>query len=148
MPRLMTRYGSLMMMQYPTAIFMVSRLNNEYRPIWLDGRDREPEASRDWNWSGEYIGHWEGDTLVVETTGFTDDKHLIQQGVFTGDQLKIIERIQVINDGNTMGTEYIRTDPEHWEGEWRHVKFRDRMLRADVREATCLPADNALLPGM
>jgi hypothetical protein len=148
MPRLMTRYGSLMMMQYPTAIFMVSRLNNEYRPIWLDGRDREPEASRDWNWNGESIGHWEGDTLVVETTGFTDDKHLIQQGVFTGDQLKIIERIQVINDGNTMVTEYIMTDPEHWEGEWRHVKFRDRMLRADVREATCLPADNALLPGM
>jgi len=40
------------------------------------------------------------------------------------------------------------TDPEHWIGEWRHVKFRDRMLRADVREASCLPADNALLPGM
>ncbi|MDP6994084.1 MAG: DUF6152 family protein, partial [Woeseiaceae bacterium] len=38
MPRLMTRYGSLMMLQYPTAIFMVSRLNNEYRAIWLDGR--------------------------------------------------------------------------------------------------------------
>ncbi len=148
MPRLMTRYGSLMMLQYPTAIFMVSRLNNEYRAIWLDGRAREPEASRDYNWNGESIGHWEGDTLVVETTGFTDENHLIQQGVFTGDQLKVIERIQVINDGNTMVTEYIMTDPEHWEGEWRHIKFRDRMLRADVREANCLPADNDLLPGM
>ena len=148
MPRLMTRYGSLMMLQYPTAIFMVSRLNNEYRAIWLDGRAREPEASRDYNWNGESIGHWEGDTLVVETTGFTDENHLIQQGVFTGDQLKVIERIQVINDGNTMVTEYIMTDPEHWEGEWRHIKFRDRMLRGDVREANCLPADNDLLPGM
>ncbi len=148
MPRLMTRYGSLMMLQYPTAIFMVSRLNNEYRAIWLDSREREPEASRDYNWNGESIGYWEGDTLVVEATGFTDENHLIQQGVFTGDQLKVIERIQVINDGNTMVTEYIMTDPEHWEGEWRHIKFRDRMLRADVREATCLPADNDLLPGM
>jgi hypothetical protein len=148
MPRLMTRYGSLMLLQYPTAIFMVSRLNNEYRAIWLDGRDREPEASRDPNWNGESLGHWEGDTLVVETTGFTDDNHLIQQGVFTGDQLKIIERIRVINDGNTMVTEYIMTDPEHWVGEWRHVKFRDRILNADVREATCLPKDNELLPGM
>jgi len=147
MPRLMTRYGSLMMMQYPTAIFMVSRLNNEYRAIWLDGRSREPEASRDRNWNGESLGHWEGDTLVVETTGFTDENHLIQQGVLAGDQLRIVERIQVINDGNTMVTEYVMTDPEHWEGEWRHVKFRDRILNADVREATCLPADNALLPG-
>jgi hypothetical protein len=33
MPRVMTRFGSLMMLQYPTAIFMVSRLNNEYRVI-------------------------------------------------------------------------------------------------------------------
>ena len=148
MPRLMTRYGSLMMMQYPTAIFMVSRLNNEYRAIWLDGRQPEPEASRDWNWNGESIGRWEGDTLVVETTGFTDENHLIQQGVFTGDQLKVVERIQMINDGNTMVTEYIMTDPEHWVGEWRHIKFRDRILNADVREATCLPADNDLLPGM
>jgi hypothetical protein len=148
MPRLMTRYGSLMMMQYPTAIFMVSRLNNEYRAIWLDGREREPAASRDPNWNGESLGHWEGDTLVVETTGFTDENHLIQQGVFTGDQLRIVERIKVINDGNTMVTEYIMTDPEHWVGEWRHVKFRDRILNADVREATCLPADNELLPGM
>lgn len=148
MPRIMNRYGSLMMMQYPTAIFMVSRLNNEYRAIWLDGREREPEASRDPNWNGESIGHWEGDTLVVETTGFTDENHLIQQGVFTGDQLKIVERISVINDGNTMVMEYVMTDPEHWVGEWRHVKFRDRILRADVREATCIAADNELLPGM
>lgn len=148
MPRLMTRYGSLMMMQYPTAIFMVSRLNNEYRAIWLDGRQREPEISRDPNWNGESIGRWEGDTLVVESRGFTDENHLIQAGVFTGDQLTIIERISVINDGNTMVTEYVMTDPEHWKGEWRHVKFRDRILRADVREATCLPADNELLPGM
>ena len=148
LPRLMTRYGSLMILQQPTAIFMVSRLNNEYRPVWLDGREREPQASRDYNWNGESLGHWDGETLIVETTGFTDENHLIQQGVFAGDQLHITERISMINDGNTMVTEYIMTDPEHWVGEWRHVKFRDRILRADVREATCLPADNELLPGL
>ncbi len=148
LPRIMTRYLSLMMLQYPTAIFMVSRLNNEYRVIWLDGREREPDAARDWNWNGESLGRWEGDTLVVETTGFTDENHLIQQGVFTGNQLKIIERYRLINDGNTLVMEFIMTDPEHWVGEWRHTKFRDRILRADVREATCLPDENALLPGI
>jgi hypothetical protein len=148
MPRLMTRYGSLMMLQYPTAIFMVSRLNNEYRAIWLDGRTREPEESRDNNWNGESIGHWDGDTLVIETTGFTDENHLIQQGIFTGDQLTIIERISMLNDGNTLKIDFIMTDPEHWEGEWKHTKFRDRTLRADIREANCFAADNALLPGM
>ncbi len=148
LPRVMTRYGSLMMLQYPTAIFMVSRLNNEYRVIFLDERERQADNLRDPNWNGESIGHWDGDTLVVETEGFTDENHLIQQGIFTGDQLKITERISIINDGNTMKMDFIMTDPEHWVGEWRHTKFRDRMLHGDVREANCLAEDNLALPGM
>ena len=148
MPRLMTRYGALMFLQYPTAIFIVSRLNNEYRVIWMDDRPRVPAEHRDPNWQGESIGHWEGSTLVVETDGFADDNHMIQQGVFTGDQLKITERIEMLNDGNTIKMEFIMTDPEHWVGEWRHIKFRDRIYRYDVHEAHCLPADNELLPGL
>lgn len=148
MPRLMTRYGALMMLQYPTAIFILSRLNNEYRVIWMDGRPRVPAEHRDLNWQGESMGRWEGDTLVVETEGFTDSNHLIQQGIFTGDQLRITERIEMLNDGNTLKLEFIMTDPEHWVGEWRHIKFRDRILNYDVHEAHCLPADNELLPGL
>jgi len=148
MPRLMTRYGALMILQYPTAIFIMSRLNNEYRVVFMDGREREPENIRDKNWSGESLGHWEGDTLVIETEGFTDENHLIQQGIFAGDQLKITERFTMLNDGNTIKMDFILTDPEHWVGEWRHTKFRDRLLRSDVREANCLFEDNEALPGM
>ena len=148
MPRLMTRYGSLMMLQYPTAIFMISRLNNEYRVAFLDDRDRQPEGIREPSWNGESIGYWEDDTLVIETEGFVDENHIIQQGVITGSQLKIIERISMLNDGNTLKIDFTLTDPEHWVGEWRHTKFRDRILNYDVREANCLNIDNEALPGM
>jgi hypothetical protein len=148
MPRFMTRYGALMMMQYPTAIFMVSRLNNDYRVIFTDGRERFTGADVDRNWQGESLGHWEGDTLVVETTGFIGENHLMQAGILAGEQLKIVERISLINDGNTMVSEYTFTDPEHWIGEWKHTKFRDRVLRSDVREANCIYEDNFALPGM
>ena len=148
LPRLMTRYGALMMLQYPTAIFMISRLNNEYRVIYLDGRTREPENLRTPSWNGESLGYWDGETLVVDTEGFIDSHHLIQQGVLTGDQLKITERISMLNNGNTLKIDFIMVDPEHWIGEWRHTKFRDRILKADVREATCLPEDNKSLPGL
>ena len=148
MPRYMTRYGAMMMMQYPTAIFMVSRLNNDYRVIFLDGRERLPEDNIDRNWHGESLGHWEGDTLVVETTGFIGVNHLMQAGILSGEQLKIVEHISVINDGNTLVSEYTFTDPEHWVGEWKHVKFRDKTLRSDVREANCIYEDNFALPGM
>jgi len=150
MPRVMTRYGSLMMLQYPTAIYMLSRLSNEYRVVYLDGRGRQAANLRDPNWGGESLGHWDGNTLVIETEGFTDENHLMQQGVFTGNQLKITERISMLNDGNTIMVDYTFVDPEHWVGEWKHTKFHDRVLGSgsDVREANCLWEDNKALPGM
>ena len=68
--------------------------------------------------------------------------------MITGDKLKIVERIQMINDGSTLAIEFTFTDPDHWIGEWKHVKFRDRVLRSDVREANCIYTDNLSLPGM
>jgi hypothetical protein len=148
MPRLQTRVGSLMMLQYPTAIYMVSRLNNEYRTIYLDGRPRIDYAIREPNYLGESIGHWEGDTLVIETEGFIGENHLMQVGVIAGEQLRITERISMINEGNTLMFDYTFVDPEHWVGEWKHVRFHDRILRSDIKEANCLAEDNLALPGM
>ena len=150
MPRVMTRYGSMMMLQYPTAIFMVSRLNNEYRVIYLDERERQVSNIRDPNWGGESLGHWEGDTLVIDSEGYTNENHMMGQGIFTGNQLKVTERITMLNDGNTLKIDYTFVDPEHWVGEWKHTKFHDRVLGAgaDVREANCLWEDNQSLPGM
>ena len=124
----------------------ISRLNNEYRVIWLDGRDREPEDSRDNNWNGESIDigkeiHW-----LLKQLDLPMKPSNTTKGIFTGDQLKIIERISMHNDGHTLKIDFTMTDPEHWVGEWKHTKFRDRALRADVREANCFAADNALLP--
>lgn len=147
MPRLMTRYGSLMMLQRPTAIFMVSRLSNEFRVIYLDGRDRIPESNLDRNWGGESLGYWDGNTLVVETEGFTDENHMIQAGIKASKKLKMTERYRMINNNNTLVMELTMTDPDNWVGEWKHVKFRDRVLRSDVREANCIYTDNLALPG-
>jgi hypothetical protein len=148
MPRLQTRVGSLMMLQYPTAIYMVSRLSNEYRVIYLDGRPRIDASIREPNFRGESIGYWEGDSLVVETEGFIGENHLMQVGIQASDQLRITERIRMLNDGNTLMFEYSFVDPVHWEGEWKQVRFHDRILRSDVREANCLYEDNLALPGM
>jgi len=147
MPRLMTRYGSLMMLQYPTAIYMVSRLSNEYRVIYLDGRERTPAYDLDRNWGGESMGHWEGDTLVVETEGFIGENHFVQAGVRASKDFRLVERYRMLNGGNTLAMELEMTDPQNWEGVWRHTKFRDRVLRSDVREANCIYSDNLALPG-
>ncbi len=148
LPRLQTRVGSLMMLQYATAIYMVSRLNNEYRTIYLDGRPRIDASIREPNYLGESMGHWDGESLVIETEGFIGENHLMQVGVLTGEKLRITERITMLNDGNTLMFQYTFVDPDHWVGEWNHVRFHDRILRSDIKEANCLFEDNLALPGM
>jgi hypothetical protein len=46
---------------------------HDMRIIPLDGRPHLPSAIR--QWMGDSVGHWEGDTLVVDTTNFTDKTH-------------------------------------------------------------------------
>jgi hypothetical protein len=45
---------------------------HSFRQIFLDGRDHPPPRELDPTWYGHSIGHWEGDTLVVDTIGFND----------------------------------------------------------------------------
>ena len=57
------------------------------------------------------------------------------------------ERWRVINEGNTIEIEYSITDPVNWEGEWIDTKFYDRVLNADINEASCIAAEDAKIPG-
>ncbi len=56
--------------QTPTYVMILSEMIHETRIIPLDGRPHLPPNIR--KWTGDSIGHWEGDTLVVDTTNFTD----------------------------------------------------------------------------
>ena len=56
--------------QGPGYVVILHEINHEARVIPLDGRPHLPAQIRQWN--GDSRGHWEGDTLVVETTNFVD----------------------------------------------------------------------------
>ena len=64
-------------------------------------------------WLGDSIGRWEGDTLVVETTNFTDKTQF--RG--SGENLKVIERIRRLEDGNLL-YRFTVEDPTTWERAW------------------------------
>src|SRR5207237_10889257 len=55
----------------PGRIIILTERNMQYRQIFTDGRAFPKDPNPTWN--GYSAGHWEGDTLVVETTGFRDD---------------------------------------------------------------------------
>jgi hypothetical protein len=80
LPVIMTRVWPIAMVQGPTTIFMISGFMNSVRIIYLDGRKHTDPDLVVRSFNGESIGHWEGDTLVVDTTGFVDDHHWVDTG--------------------------------------------------------------------
>lgn len=147
MPMIMTRVWPHAFIQLPTAIYMISGFNNSVRTIFLDGRDFSDPDLVVPSYNGESIGHFEGDTLVVKSKYFETDNHYIDYGIPISDDFEITERIRLLEGGTVMEIEYIMTDPQMWEGEWRSTKRFTRQDYTDINESNCILAYNENLPG-
>jgi hypothetical protein len=75
-----------------------------YREIFMDGRGLPEDPNPDW--MGYSVGHWEGDTLVIESSGFNDRTWLDDAGHPHTEQLRVTERIRRPNFGHL---EVVRT---------------------------------------
>jgi len=65
---------------------------HSFRQIFLDGREHPPHEELDPTWYGHSVGHWEGDTLVVDTVGFNDRFWFDFAGHPHTEQLHVVER--------------------------------------------------------
>ena len=80
--------------QTPDTVMILVEMVHDVRVIRINGTHNPPASAQ---WLGDSIGHWEGDTLVVDTTNFTD------QTRFRGssENLHVIERFKRV-DANTI----------------------------------------------
>jgi hypothetical protein len=72
---------------------------HSFRQIFMDGRDHPPPEELDPSWYGHSIGHWEGDTLVIDTIGFNDLFWFDFMGHPHTEQLHVTERYTRIDYG-------------------------------------------------
>jgi hypothetical protein len=82
----------------------------EYRIIPTDGRPHPKSAELDQTYLGDTVGHWEGDTLVLDATGFTDATWLGRGGLIHSDQMHVIERFR--REGDALLYDVTVEDPE------------------------------------
>jgi hypothetical protein len=96
-----------------TADYVVifSEMMHDARIIPLDGRPHLPRNVR--QWFGDSRGHWESNTLVVETTNFTDKTNF--RGA--GDNMRLIERFTRV-DPDTLLYQFTVNDPQSFERPW------------------------------
>ena len=84
-----TRYRMARIVQTPTLVAMLFD-DGMHREIWMDGRTLEADPNP--TWMGYSVGRWEGDTLVVESNGYTDRSWLDFDGHPHTEALRITER--------------------------------------------------------
>ena len=82
--------------QTPGSIMILVEMVHDVRYIHMDGRPHLPANVR--QWMGDSIGHWEGDTLVVDTTNFTDKTRF--RG--SSENLHVIERFTRVDPGTIL----------------------------------------------
>jgi len=81
----------------------------EFRMISLDGKPHDPRRALQYTYMGYTVGRWEGDTLVLDSIGFSDETWLGRGGFFHSDQMRVVEKFT--RTGNQMLYEVTVEDP-------------------------------------
>ncbi len=92
-------------------VVILNEMVHDPRIVPLDGRAHLPDDLRQWN--GDARGHWEGDTLIIESTNFTDKTASFINGLTAlgiGDNLRLIERLTRVN-ADVLRYEFTVHDP-------------------------------------
>jgi hypothetical protein len=114
-----------------------------YRIIYTDGRPHPKDL--DTSYFGHSIGHWDGDTLVVDTVGLNDDSWLPGGKLSTihSDQEHVVERFT--RKGDQLTYEATVEDPVMFTRPWVINPMRTRLAPADdyIQPETCMPNDKA-----
>src|SRR6185295_13219449 len=126
-PRMMNTPFPMQIYQLPDRIMQVYEGGaHMWRPIYMDGRKHTPPDKWNPTYLGESIGHWEGDTLVVDVTGFNDRTWLDSSGHPHTEQLHVIERYTRENE-DSLHYQATIDDPGAYTKPWSvgwHVRWR------------------------
>ena len=121
--------------QTPGVIVILYEAQAGVRQIFTDGRALPKNDPQPW-WYGYSIGHWDGDTLVVETTGFRDDVWLDIDGSPLTNSGKMTERMRRLNYG-TLQTDVTIEDPKAYTKPFTVRVMHRLMPDTDLIEFIC-----------
>lgn len=96
--------------QTPTELILMYQGGNTFRVVPIDGRPHDPIASQDQTLMGDPVGKWEGDTLVVDVVGFSEQSWIGWPGWFHTNNMRVEERFT--REGNTLIWQATVYDPD------------------------------------
>jgi hypothetical protein len=134
MPSIMTQPYPLEILFTPGKVTIVIEAYSQWRQIFTDGREHPEDP--DLTWNGHSIGRWEGDTLVVDTVGFTPDTFLGMGGMRHSDKMWIVERLR-LSAPDVLTIETTVTDTEALTKPWTRTASYGRHRDWTLAEYVC-----------
>jgi hypothetical protein len=116
-----TYNANLQILQNSDSVVVLTEMIHAARTIWMDGRPHIPANIH--QLGGDSRGHWEGDTLVIDSTNFSDETNFrgppatARQDIFSSPQLHVTERFTRVSD-DTMVYRFTVDDPGVWTRPW------------------------------
>jgi hypothetical protein len=141
-PRAMYMPYPFQIIQSAKHIMMMFEYASAVRTIYMDSRQEAPADS----WMGWSNGRWEGDSLVVDSTGFIDQTWFDRAGNFHSDALHVVERFTAIT-GDALRYDVTIEDPRVFTRPWKMsmVLYRRLEKNAELMEFKCVEfADDVL----
>ena len=120
-------------LQQEDQITFLYEYEHQVRRVFMDGRDH-PDSYP--TLMGHSIGHWDGDTLVLETVGVEAGLFRPQGFPYT-ENLRLVERYSLIEDGDRMIAELIIDDPTYYAETWT-VRKRYRRSESEIMDYECI----------
>jgi hypothetical protein len=111
--------GRTYFMQTPKEVYIVWQRDQIVRHVYLD---QDHTANPKPSWNGESVGHYEGDTLVVDTIGLTTKSFVDLFRTPHSDKLHVVERYRMIEGGNALQVEMTIDDPASFVKPWKVTK--------------------------
>ncbi|HJT90119.1 MAG TPA: hypothetical protein VJ732_19745 [Bryobacteraceae bacterium] len=121
--------------QTPNLLVILYEANGGIRQIFTDGRPLPSDDAQPW-WYGYSTGQWNGDTLVVRSSGFRDDVWLDVEGSPMTHAARMTERFRRPNFGN-MEIEVTVDDPKAYTRPWTVTIHHRLMLDTELIEFIC-----------
>jgi hypothetical protein len=112
---------------------------NTHRQIYTDGRGLPKEYDKP-AYFGYSVGHWEGDTLVVDTIAFNDRTRIDEEGIVHSVKLHMVERLRKIDNGNAIENLMTIEDPAYFTAPWQ--ARRTYIWRPDIRLSEYICEEN------
>jgi len=119
------------------SIMIRSELYDEERTVYMDGRGHPDPSER--FVTGHSIGHWEGDTLIVDTANFIDHRSPYQIGVPSSGQKHVVERYRLGEDGTRIIVDFTLEDSEYLSEPLTHSRELIYSPELEINEFNCDP---------